>query len=381
MIKKIVFLLSAFMISFILLLGILIFFLSNKLYQVAFNPDGQQRGSHAQVLSLKEDRIELKVIEDTWGRFSTEALYALKGKNGAVYLDSFVAIQPHGDDVKIIRKIRKQEGQIAPKEIVFLDKYYYFHNPRYDHGIAYETLKLSNALGKFFAWKINGKKKTWVIYLHGLQGKKQIILKTLDALHKEGYPVLVFDYRNDPGAPRDPSGIHQLGLTEWQECEMAVRYAAHQGAKNIVLKGISLGGAMTMRFMENSPFASNVDGLIFDAPLIDFSQSVIVNAKVRYGENVKYLIEPVLWLTSKRLHIQWKDFDVTDLFLAIKVPTLILHTEGDQWVPHGTSEKIARENPRWIVLESFPIGNHLDSWNGNPSRYTKKVLDYLRQFD
>ena len=48
-------------------------------------------------------------------------------------------------------------------------------------------------------------------------------------------PALFITFRNDKGQPKEPSGIYQYGITEWQDLHAAAEYVLSQpGAREIV---------------------------------------------------------------------------------------------------------------------------------------------------
>ena len=85
-------------------------------------------------------------------------------------------------------------------------------------------------------------------------------------------------YRNDTGAPEDPSGKLRYGLTEWRDLEAAVQYALDSGATDVVLAGYSMGGGVIMAFLQRSKLRDDVRAVILDAPMLDFSATVDDNA-------------------------------------------------------------------------------------------------------
>ena len=86
-------------------------------------------------------------------------------------------------------------------------------------------------------------KDTWAIVVHGNSLSAADGLRMVPILTGAGYPTLVATYRNDPGAPEDPSGKLRYGLTEWEDLEAMVRYALDEGSDGVVLDGYSMGGA------------------------------------------------------------------------------------------------------------------------------------------
>jgi len=56
------------------------------------------------------------------------------------------------------------------------------------------------------------------------------------------------------------------------------RYAFAHGARRLVLVGYSMGGAIVSQFMQRSPLAPRVAGLVLDAPALDWQEILAFNA-------------------------------------------------------------------------------------------------------
>jgi pimeloyl-ACP methyl ester carboxylesterase len=84
----------------------------------------------------------------------------------------------------------------------------------------------------------------------------------------------MISYRNDAGAPPDPTGMLRYGRTEWQDLAAAAQYALGHGARRLLLVGSSMGGAIVISFLERSPLAGRVAGVILDSPMTDFGRAV-----------------------------------------------------------------------------------------------------------
>ncbi|GAA3139485.1 hypothetical protein GCM10010486_01710 [Nonomuraea roseoviolacea subsp. carminata] len=76
---------------------------------------------------------------------------------------------------------------------------------------------------------------TWVVAVHGQNGRRTAELKVLSGVRELGLPFLVISYRNDEGAPRSPDGLIHLGADEWRDLEASVRATQGMGARRFVL--------------------------------------------------------------------------------------------------------------------------------------------------
>ncbi|MCK2218304.1 hypothetical protein MF672_031605 [Actinomadura sp. ATCC 31491] len=113
-----------------------------------------------------------------------------------------------------------------------------------------------------------GKGATWVVAVHGRNGRRKAELKILPVVHRLALPFLDISYRNDEGAPPSPDGLLHLGDLEWRDLEAALRQAQSMGARRFVLYGTSMGGQVIGQFLGRSP-AGLVGQVIMDAPMID----------------------------------------------------------------------------------------------------------------
>lgn len=181
--------------------------------------------------------------------------------------------------------------------------------------------------------------------------------------------VLDITYRNDAGAPKDESGRLQYGATEWRDLDAAVQWASQHGAKDIVLAGQSMGGAVVAAFMENSPRRNAITGLVLDAPALSLAD--MVSYATRDMLPGGYAVPAsVVWtaeqIASLRFGIDWSAIDYVDDTTWVTVPTLILHGTADPSVPVDLSRKLHDAEPDLVRLEEFPAALHLESRNVEP---------------
>ena len=100
-------------------------------------------------------------------------------------------------------------------------------------------------------------------------------------LNDLGYRSMIISYRNDRGVPKDPSGIYQYGTTEWKDIDGAINEALKYTDK-VILFGTSGGGGPISSWLENVGDKNKVSGIIYEAPVISFWESVEVNGGARF---------------------------------------------------------------------------------------------------
>ena len=72
-------------------------------------------------------------------------------------------------------------------------------------GIDYEEVQYETPLGRQDAWRIEGDRGTWAVFVHGQRDGPEEGIPVLSVLHELAMPSLLITYRNDKGQPVDPS--------------------------------------------------------------------------------------------------------------------------------------------------------------------------------
>lgn len=250
-------------------------------------------------------------------------------------------------------------------------------------GVAATDVTVPCAGGRCPAWFLPGTGPTWAVLVHGKGATRTEPLRALRAVHAAGLPALVISYRNDPGAPADPSGFYRYGASEWPDLDDAVRYAQQHGARRVVLVGFSMGGGIVASFLEHSPRRSVVTGLVLDAPMLSFRRTVAFGASRRSLPVVGLAIPgPLTWtaqtLAGWRFGIDWAAID----YLGgrwLQVPTLLFHGTADQTVPIATSDALHNDHPGLVHEVRVDGAAHMASWNADPRAYEAAVTAFLTQ--
>jgi pimeloyl-ACP methyl ester carboxylesterase len=247
--------------------------------------------------------------------------------------------------------------------------------------------------GRFPAWFVRGgggDQKTWAILVHGKGGSRMEMFRMTRATRAAGLPSLDITYRNDEGLRRDPSDHYQYGLTEWQDLEGAVAYASAHGAERVVLGADSMGGGIVASYLRHQAAgkesgtadAPRVVGLVLDAPMLDFGETVSFGASQLELPVVGHVPQSLTWtaklIAGTRYDIDWDALDYLSDTSWLRVPTLVFHGTSDKTVPIATSRELAKDKPDLVTLVETKGVEHVRSWNADPTAYDARVRGFVQ---
>ncbi len=306
------------------------------------------------------------------GRWRLQGRWGLEWESGSGMIGEIV--EEGGDFV--VRRFTLAEGHSPNSDSALVSGYIYPQDPFLAFGIEYEDVKYETPLGTQDAWLFEGEGDTWVIFVHGHLGGPEDGLALVPILHDLGLPSLFITYRNDEGQPRDPTGIHQFGATEWEDLDAAVEHTIAQlGAKKVVLIGISMGGGVIMKFLYESALADEVSGVVLDSPVLDFKATVDYGARRLHLPG--FVTAPMKWITSLRFGVDWAAMDYLKDTDRLDKPILLIHGEDDRQVPIETSNKLAGLRPDIVTYSTYRDTPHGGSWNVDSERYEREIKNFL----
>ena len=294
------------------------------------------------------------------------------------------AIRSQADD-RVERAFRRLEGpNPRPGELTAVDGYAWPADPALAAGRPAREVTYPSPLGPIPAWRVDGRRDTWVILVHGYNAARTETLRTLATVTRLGYPALAVSYRNDPGAPHSPDALRRWGATEWRDLEAAIRYAVGHGAGGVVLAGFSMGGAVVTSFLFSSPLAARVRGVVLDAPALDLGAVIDRGAVDRDLPVLGTPVPPALTEVAKgiaglRWHLDWGQLDYVDRAGRLATPMLVFHQTGDPTVAVAISEALAAARPDLVTLERFGGDGHVQSWNVDRPRYERALRAFLER--
>lgn len=225
----------------------------------------------------------------------------------------------------------------------------------------------------------------WAIMVHGRGARRNEGIRTVPTAQRLGMTSLLISYRNDGDAPDAADSRYGLGTTEWEDVEAAIRYALENGASDVVLFGWSMGGAVVLQAVDRSDLAPQVRGVVLTGPVVDWVDVLQHQARLnRIPEAVGVLGQ---WLLSNRAGrfitglaapVDLKSLDWVTRAEHVRVPTLIIHSEDDEYVPVGPSQDLAERNPGLVRFVRFHQARHTREQNVDPKRWDTTVRGWLR---
>ncbi|AIX99869.1 hypothetical protein ART_0271 [Arthrobacter sp. PAMC 25486] len=254
-------------------------------------------------------------------------------------------------------------------------------------GLDFSEVELSLPGGPAPAWYIPvlNPCATWAIMVHGRGARRNEGLRAVPTAHRLGMNALLISYRNDGDAPDAPDGRYGLGVTEWADVEVAIDYAIAHGAKDVVLFGYSMGGAISLQAADLARNRKHVLAMVLDAPVINWVDVLAHQAQLnripnyvgKYGELM--LSHPLgRRITGLAAPVDFKAMDWVSRAVELRTPSLILHSIDDDFVPYEPTAELARRNPEMVTFEPFSKARHTKEWNVDPDRWENVVETWLR---
>lgn len=264
-------------------------------------------------------------------------------------------------------------------------------DPSFALGPKVEEVTYTSSRGTFPAFFVGGKgaqgKRTWAILVHGKGGSRMEMYRMARSTVAAGLPSLDITYRNDEEGSTDPSGYYQYGRTEWRDLSGAVAYATSHGAERVVLGADSMGGGIVASYLRHRTATESpqVVGLVLDAPMLDFGETVSFGARQVEVPLLGHVPESLTWtakqIASTRFDIDWAALDYLTDPTWLTMPTLVFHGTSDTTVPISTSRALAKDEPDLVTLVETKGVEHVRSWNADPQAYDGHIRTFLDGLD
>jgi hypothetical protein len=194
-------------------------------------------------------------------------------------------------------------------------------------------------------------------------------------LHERGYDVLLFDFR---GHGRSGGVFASLGYFEMRDVAAAVEYLRRErGAESVLLYGFSMGAVAAVLAAARD---GGVAGIIAESPFDSMENIVIRKAKERYRAP-KFLIKLVLWATSVRRGLEYREVDLTKALPRLKgLPILLVGTSADVTIPVEHTRRLApllSDGQEYWEVNGAAHGEIFSGEYG--AEFERRVFDFLKR--
>ena len=382
-------------------------FFSGVIYEGGLNPDFNDTESigtaedRVLVASISNNSIVLNVEEEMWGPLLEKGIYGIIGQNGDAVVGDIISTNGtfverslislngtlvEGDKIRGTSLVVREdtgEFKILGTSSWSGQASEGIYTPKSVSGLDYETVYYQSDLGEFPAYLTNDGDVGIVIFVHGFRGdySREVFAKMRAGdIVDMGYRSMIISYRNDKGLPKDPSGIYQYGTTEWKDIDGAIDKAL-EFTDNVVLWGTSGGGGPISSWLGNVGDKTKVKGIIYEAPVINFWESVEVNGAARYPWVPQQLFGYFKIFTEIRYGIDFENMNFTDNVINSKIPVLLFHGDDDEWVPVEMSDLIAENRDTNFTYIRYENVGHVTSWNADPDNYVYQLDAFLSGLD
>lgn len=224
----------------------------------------------------------------------------------------------------------------------------------------------------------------WAIMIHGMGATRAETLRALEATQALGLSSLHMSYRNDREAPSSEDGRYGLGFTEWKDVEVAIDYALSHGAQQVVLFGWSMGGSIALQTADLARNRRAIQALVLDGPALDWLGLIeyhtdLNKIPLRIGQlGISMITRPPLTaFTGLKEPISLEQISWPHRAGDIQLPTLILHSIDDSYVPYQPSQVLSQLSDL-VDFIPFERASHTREWNVDPQGWTQAVSSWLR---
>ena len=335
-----------------------------------------------EILGVRGDSVTLGLTPETVqpGRYGLW----FNGSAGHATLGAVLNVDRESGEVRrVLEGVTYGDLRAGPAR---WNQYYFAGDPHDALGLPCRDVEIESDIGMLQAWEVPAGPDRWAILMHGRGAERGECLRAVPVLHELGLTTLIPMYRNDIGAPSSSDGRYSLGLSEWRDCEAAIEYAVDAGAREIVLVGWSMGGAIILQTLDRSLLSDRVTAVVLDSPVIDWADVL------RHHGALHKIPGPIGTLSRSLIGHPWARrlvgvHEPIDVALTnwenrageLRHRTLLIHSLDDEFVPAGPSISLAAKRPDLVRFEPWQQARHTKEWNVDPERWDAVVRAFLTE--
>lgn len=269
-----------------------------------------------------------------------------------------------------------------------------------DYNLSYQDVIIESTNGiDLKAWLIPADSDKLILITHPMgftrygytvTGKHRVatdveveFLNTVKQLHKAGYAVLMFDFRNHGESDPSQDGITGTGLNEYLDVIAAVKYIH----SNPVLKDEKIGilahcmgaNSAIIAFSKAPDVMKNIKCLIAEQP-VNMALFFQYYTRDLYGSLIAKTLPMVEKRCVKKGGYPWNEMSALPYVKDISVPTLYIQAETDPWIDTKFIEEVynATPSPKEILWLKGEM-TRFDTYNYF-GKHPEKMLEFLNKY-
>ncbi len=215
---------------------------------------------------------------------------------------------------------------------------YYPIKKVYETNYSHENIIFNSLDGKKLnGWYVKPKDgKPTILFSHGNGGNICYFFDMLIPVAEKGYGVFIYDYRgygNSEGFPYE-NGLYN----DLRSAKKFLNTEKETPDKDIILWGLSLGGAVTSKIANEG----------------DFKAVILQNTFTSIKDVGKYTLKKVTKIKVSEHFVSlipfFQNFNTNDRIDKITEPLLIIHSVYDEMIPYTMSAKLHYKNKNSTLI-------------------------------
>jgi uncharacterized protein len=246
----------------------------------------------------------------------------------------------------------------------------------YEVNVDHESISFETEDGLTIRgwWFDRPESRNVVIGLTGHRGDKTALLGIGSGLWRDGFNVLLFDYR---GCGDSDHGPQSLAHHELRDARAALRYAEQRRPDgHVAVIGYSMGAAIAIRLAAEQP---SIRAVVADSPFATMRE-VVAHAYQRRRVPSRPLLDLADALTRWRYGYPFEAVRPLDAVSQIAPrPLLLIHGTADQVIPVAHSRRLYEAAGEPKELWEFADVAHCGGYFVDRSAYVSRVAAFFRE--
>lgn len=249
------------------------------------------------------------------------------------------------------------------------------------YGIDFSNVQFPSRDGLTLrGWFMEGEKsKPTIIACHGFFRSRQELLKRSCDLAREGFSVLLFDFRSHGNSDRQSIS---LGFLERLDVLGAYDFLkkTHQ-KKRFVLLGVSMGAVAAIHAADD--LKSDLKAVIADSPFESLQEVISHHTQLFFGLPSFPFADLLVWNLARINGYKAQNLNTLRALRRLReIPVLMFHGEDDRRIRVATARRIFQAIPsgrKKIVF--FENATHGAAHRTDPDLYLETIVEFLEAAD